>query len=261
VGAVTALAVDAVTVRFAGVTALDGVSFAVRPRSIHALIGPNGAGKSTMFNVVSGAYRPASGSVRFRDADLTRLAPYKIAGLGVARTFQNIALLPHETVEENLMLGRHHLTRAGFVTAALGLPRARREEARHRARVREIAAFVGLAGKLSVTAGVLAYGDQKRVEIARALCVEPDLLLLDEPAAGMNAHETAVVAHIIRGIRDDLQIAILLVEHDMGLVMGIADRVTVLDFGRRIAEGTPDEVQRDPAVQLAYLGTEGEPHQ
>jgi branched-chain amino acid transport system ATP-binding protein len=252
-----ALSVEAVTVRFAGVTALDGVSFQVAPRAVHAVIGPNGAGKSTLFNVVSGAYRPASGAVRFRGVDLTRRPPHDIAGLGVARTFQNIALLGRETVEENLLLGRHHLTRAGFVGTPLRLPRVRREERRHRDRAREIAAFLGLGDKLGVPAGRLPYGDQKRVEIARALCVEPELLLLDEPAAGMNAQETALMAHLIRDIREALDIPILLVEHDMGLVMGIADRVTVLDFGVRIADGTPDEVRLDPAVQRAYLGTEG----
>ncbi len=250
-----ALSVNAVTVRFAGVTALDGVSFQVGPRAIHAVIGPNGAGKSTMFNVVSGAYRPASGSVQFKGADITRLRPYRIAGMGVARTFQNIALLPHESVEENLLLGRHHLTRAGFVTTALRLPQVRREERRHGERVREIAAFMGIGDKLNTAASGLSYGDQKRVEIARALCVEPELLLLDEPAAGMNADETAAMAHLIRDIRDALAVPILLVEHDMGLVMSIADRVTVLDFGKLIADGTPTEVQRNPAVQHAYLGT------
>ena len=249
-----------VTVRFAGVTALDSVSFAVAPMAVHAVIGPNGAGKSTLFNVLSGAYKPAQGSVWFRGTDLTKMQPHDVAGLGVARTFQNIALLASETVEENLMLGRHHLTRTGFAATALGSPGARREDRRHRARAREIGAFVGLGDKLGATAGALSYGDQKRVEIARALCVEPELLLLDEPVAGMNAHETSVIAQLVRDIRDALLIPILLVEHDMGMVMAIADRVTVLDFGRRIADGAPDHVQGDPEVQRAYLGTERNDH-
>jgi branched-chain amino acid transport system ATP-binding protein len=255
-GTEVALAVDAVTVQFAGVTALDNVSFTVEEAAVHAVIGPNGAGKSTLFNVVSGAYRPVRGSVRFHGVDLTRQRPHRIAALGVARTFQNIALLPSESVEENLMLGRHRLTRAGFLAATLRIPPARREEKRHLARVREIAGFMGLGGKLKAAAGELSYGDQKRVEIARALCVEPALLLLDEPAAGMNAHETAAMGRLIRDIRDDLRIPVLLVEHDMGLVMGIADRITVLDFGKRLADGTPAQIQDDPAVQDAYLGTE-----
>jgi branched-chain amino acid transport system ATP-binding protein len=208
--------------------------------------------------VLSGVYRATSGSVRFGDAELTSLLPHRIAALGVARTFQNIALSPRLSVRENLMLGRHRLTRAGFVSAGLRLPSARREAVRHGERVTEIAAFVGLTERLATPVGLLPYGVQKRVELARALCMEPRLLLLDEPVAGMSGGERRNMAELIVAVRESLGISILLVEHDMGMVMRLADAVTVLDFGRRIADGPPHEVQSNPEVIRAYLGAASE---
>ncbi|WP_437115546.1 ABC transporter ATP-binding protein [Streptomyces griseoviridis] len=254
------LAVRDVTVRFAGLTALDAVSFTVAPGSVHALIGPNGAGKSTCFNVLSGLCRPAAGTVRLGDADLTRLAPHHIARLGVARTFQNI-VTTEGSVADNLMLGRHALTRAGFAASALRLPGAVREQRVHRDRVREIAELVGLAAHFDTPVTELSYGDRKRVEFARALCLEPDVLLLDEPVAGMNPAERARTARVIGEVRARLGLSVVLVEHDMGLVMRLADEVTVLDFGRPLTHGTPDEVRRHPEVLRAYLGAPTAPEE
>lgn len=243
-----------VQLAFAGVRAIDGVSFTVGRSELFAIIGPNGAGKTSIFNVLSGVYRPQSGEVTFDGQRLLAKRPHQIARLGMARTFQNVELFANLTVLENLMLGRHHHLRYGPLSALLWVGPARRAEIASRERVEEIIDFLELEQWRRMPVRLLPYGVQKRVELGRALAMEPKLLLLDEPVAGMNVEETEDMARYILDIREELEIPIILVEHDMGLVMDLADRVLAVDFGRPIATGPPSEIQHDPEVLRAYLG-------
>jgi branched-chain amino acid transport system ATP-binding protein len=248
------LAVRDLTLRFGAVTAFAGVSFDVEHGELFAVIGPNGAGKSSLFNALSRVYDPREGSVTFDGRDLLALRPRRLAGIGIARSFQNLGVFPALTVLENVMVGRHHLMRAGALRGGLGL--ARREECRHRAAALEALDVVDLRGLAGARVQTLPYGLQKRVELARCLAMEPRLLLLDEPVAGMHAGERAEIADLIARVHVERELTLLLVEHDMEMVMRVAHRILVLDFGLPIAIGTAREIQRDERVIRAYLGEE-----
>jgi branched-chain amino acid transport system ATP-binding protein len=255
VAAQALLQVQDVGVRFGGIVALDGVSFDVAPGQIVGLIGPNGAGKTTLFNCLSRLYECDRGAIHFASRPLLEVPRHGIAALGIGRTFQNLALFRTMSVLQNVMVGRHCRTRTGFLRNALRSPEVGAEEAATAQRCKELIRLLDLGNVADRPVADLPFGTQKRVELARALAAEPKLLLLDEPASGLNHEEVGALGTLIRSIRDQLQLTVLLVEHHMSLVMSISDRVVALNFGRKIAEGTPDEVRAHPDVIQAYLGT------
>ena len=251
------LSVRDLCVRFRGITALDGVSFDVQRGRITGLIGPNGAGKTTLFNCLSRLYGYAEGRITFDGQPLEDVPRHRVAGLGIGRTFQNLALFATMTVLDNIKVGRHARTRKGFLANALRLPGVAAEEADSTRRATELVRFLGLEAVAHQRVAELPFGTRKRVELGRALASEPALLLLDEPAAGLNHEEVAALGTLIQAIRDQYQLTVLLVEHHMGLVMSVSDHVVALNFGRKIAEGTPAQVRSDPDLVQAYLGAEG----
>ena len=251
------LEVDQLTLRFGGLTALDNVSFDIKEGEILGLIGPNGAGKTTCFNAITGVYRPTSGTISFNGKSLAGKKRFEITQAGIARTFQNIRLFPTMTALENVLVGADAQHSTGMFSALFRLPKHRREEAEGHQRAMELLRFMGLAKQADELAANLSYGDQRRLEIARAMATQPKLICLDEPAAGFNPQEKRVLMDLIRKVRDQ-GFTVLLIEHDMRLVMGVTDRIVVLEFGKKIAEGTPAEIRDNPAVIAAYLGVEEE---
>ncbi|PJE37229.1 ABC transporter ATP-binding protein [Pseudooceanicola lipolyticus] len=250
------LQVEDLAIQFGGVRAVDGVSFAVEPGEVFAIIGPNGAGKSTIFNLISRIYQPSQGRIRFDGRDITGLRAHEIAGLGIARTFQNIELFDHSTVLDNLLMGRHSHRSTNFVEDILFLPKVRRAERAHRERVEQVIEFLELEAYRNKMIAGLPYGVRKVVEIGRALAIGPRLILLDEPASGLSVEETREVAFWIEDMRRDMGLTVVMVEHDMSLVTRVCDRVLAVANGRPLALGSPAEVQANRDVKAAYLGTE-----